>query len=51
MEYSVLADPDQQVKWEDYWLNRFKETNKGRLPIYNKISGSSRESESEAENE
>ena len=51
VEYSVVADPDQQVKWEDYWLMRFRETNKGRLPIYNKISGSSREDENGAKDE
>ncbi len=51
VEYSVVADPDQQVRWEDYWITRFKEVNKGKLPIYNKISGSLTEVESEAENE
>ena len=50
VEYSVVADPDQQVKWEDYWITRFRETNKGRLPIYNKISGSFTETDSEANN-
>jgi hypothetical protein len=49
VEYSVVANPDQQVKWEDYWITRFKETNKGKLPIYNKISGASGEAESEVE--
>jgi hypothetical protein len=51
VEYSVVADPDQQVRWEDYWITRFKEANKGKLPIYNKISGSLREGGSEGENE
>jgi hypothetical protein len=41
IEYSLVADPDQQVKWEDYWITRFKQSNKGRLPIYNKVSGAS----------
>lgn len=50
IEFSVVADPDQQVKWEDYWIERFREANKGRLPIYNKISGSASGVESEAEN-
>jgi hypothetical protein len=49
IEYSVLSDPDQQVKWEDYWITRFKESNKGRLPIYNKISGASSDNDGEAE--
>jgi hypothetical protein len=47
VEYSVVADPDQQVRWEDYWIMRFRESNKGKLPIYNKISGSSKESGNE----
>jgi len=50
VEYSVVADPDQQVRWEDYWITRFKEANKGKLPIYNKISGCFRDVESEATN-
>jgi hypothetical protein len=51
VEYSIVSDPDQQVKWEDYWITRFKESNKGRLPIYNKIAGSAKQTESEAKNE
>jgi hypothetical protein len=51
VEYSIVADPDQQVRWEDHWLTRFREANKGRLPIYNRISGSSKEPESEATDE
>jgi len=39
VEYSVVADPDQQVKWETYWLERFKYENGGRLPFYNRVSG------------
>ena len=51
VEYSIVADPDQQVRWEDYWITRFRESNRGRLPIYNKISGSSKDVESEVEDE
>lgn len=40
IEYSVVNDPDQQVKWEAYWIDRFKEENRGKLPFYNRISGS-----------
>ena len=40
VEYSLVADPDEQVKWEDYWIERFKQENNGDKPIYNKISGS-----------
>ncbi|MBD3337476.1 MAG: hypothetical protein GF353_00115 [Candidatus Lokiarchaeota archaeon] len=39
IEYSVLKDPDQQVKWETYWIEKFKEQNSGKLPFYNKVSG------------
>jgi hypothetical protein len=43
IEYSIVNDPDQQVKWEEYWLRRHKENNRGKLPFYNKVSGFSSE--------
>ena len=39
IEYSIVKDPDKQVKWETYWLNKYKQKNKGKLPFYNKVSG------------
>jgi hypothetical protein len=42
VEYSIVPDPDEQVKCEDYWIERFKEEHNGDRPIYNKISGSSK---------
>ena len=42
VEYSIVADPDARVRWEDYWLERFKELNGGRLPRYNRQSGDGR---------
>ncbi|HBM15630.1 MAG TPA: hypothetical protein DD381_04700 [Lentisphaeria bacterium] len=39
VEYSIIKDDDQQVKWEAYWIEKFKENNKGQLPFYNKVSG------------
>jgi hypothetical protein len=39
VEYSIVKDPDEQVKWEAYWLKKYKEKNNGKLPIYNKLSG------------
>jgi hypothetical protein len=42
VEYSLVADPDEQVKWEYRWIERFKEEHGGQMPIYNKISGSAR---------
>jgi hypothetical protein len=41
IEYSVVDDPDIQVKWESYWLDRYKEEHKGELPFYNRLSGKS----------
>lgn len=38
VEYSVISDPDLQIKWEEYWIQRFSKEN-GQLPFYNKISG------------
>lgn len=39
IEYSLVENVDDQLKWEGYWIERFKEENNGKLPIYNKISG------------
>lgn len=39
VEYSVIKDPDEQVKWEAYWLQKYKGNNNGKLPVYNKLSG------------
>jgi len=44
VDYSVITDPDLQIKWEEYWIQRFSKEN-GRLPFYNKISGFSTEKE------
>ena len=38
IEYSIIADDDEQFKWEDYWLKRFESENK-KKPIYNIIGG------------
>ena len=38
IEYSMIQNPDDQVKWEDFWIERHKEEN-GKLPIYNRVSG------------
>jgi len=48
VEYSIVNDPDQQVKWEDHWLTRYKEENKGKLPFYNKQSGISSKDKDES---
>jgi hypothetical protein len=38
IEYSLLSDEKDQVKWEAFWLDRFFEV-QGKLPIYNRILG------------
>lgn len=38
IEYSVIDDPDQQIYWETFWIDKFREANE-RLPFYNKVSG------------
>lgn len=38
IEYSIIENPDEQSRWESYWLNKFVEK-EGRLPFYNKIRG------------
>ncbi|OGC58578.1 hypothetical protein A3A70_02195 [candidate division WWE3 bacterium RIFCSPLOWO2_01_FULL_42_11] len=39
IEYSVVKNPDMQVKWEDYWIEKYKEQHDGKKPHYNKVSG------------
>ena len=41
VEYSVINDPDLQVKWEDYWIERYIEEHGGKFPPYNRQSGDS----------
>jgi hypothetical protein len=41
IEYSVIEVPEKQDKWEAFWIERFKKENQGKLPFYNKQSGSS----------
>jgi hypothetical protein len=38
IEYSIVKDPDQQVRWEAFWIDKFKDMN-GCLPFYNKVAG------------
>lgn len=38
IEYSTIENPDEQSRWESYWLDKYVET-EGRLPFYNKING------------
>lgn len=38
IEYSIIEDPNEQSRWENYWLDKYVEK-EGRLPFYNKIKG------------
>src|SRR4029450_1061133 len=40
IEYSIVPNPDEQVKWEDYWIERFKAEHDAKKPFYNGVSGS-----------
>jgi hypothetical protein len=39
IEYSIISREDMQLKWEAYWIDRFKVANNGSLPVYNLVSG------------
>jgi len=41
VEYSIVENPDLQVKWEGYWLEMYREEHKGERPFYNRVSGKS----------
>jgi len=41
IEYSLVDDPDQQVRWEAHWIDRYKDDHKGKFPVYNKVGGTS----------
>ncbi len=43
IEYSKVDNPDQQVKWEHYWIERHKAQHNSERPFYNKVSGSDQE--------
>ncbi len=44
IEYSRLDNPNNQLTWETYWIDRHEEQN-GKRPFYNKISGIDKVSE------
>lgn len=39
IEYSVIEAEAKQFNWENFWIEKFKQENNGRLPYYNKVSG------------
>jgi len=36
VEYSEIADQKEQISWEKYWLEDYKNNTNGKLPYYNK---------------
>jgi hypothetical protein len=41
IDYSPIALEQDQFTWEAFWIDRFKESNNGRLPYYNRQAGQS----------
>ena len=41
IEYSIIKDDNKAFEWENYWIDKYKDENKGQLPTYNLISGHS----------
>jgi hypothetical protein len=41
IEYSIINDDEKAFEWENYWIEKYKDENKGQLPTYNLISGHS----------
>jgi hypothetical protein len=41
IEYSIIKDDATAFQWENYWIDKYKISNKGQLPTYNLISGHS----------
>ena len=39
IEYSVVKNDDEQYKWENYWIEKHKESYSNSLPEFNRISG------------
>lgn len=39
IEYSILNNDNLEMKWESWWLDKFKEENEGQLPRHNRVSG------------
>lgn len=42
IEYSILNNSEAEVRWESYWLDSFRSIF-GRLPLYNRIAGQSKQ--------
>lgn len=40
VEYSIVEKEEDRIYWENYWLKKFKDEHDGKLPLYNKNSGS-----------
>ncbi|RZB33610.1 MAG: hypothetical protein SRB2_03876 [Desulfobacteraceae bacterium Eth-SRB2] len=49
IQYSIVEAQEDRERWETYWIQRYKEENKGRLPYYNKLSGTTSGSDAQHE--
>jgi hypothetical protein len=38
IQYSLVEDESEQLKWEDYWIEKYKSEHK-KIPFYNNIGG------------
>jgi hypothetical protein len=39
IEYSEIENDDEQYRWENYWIEKYKESHSNSLPVFNRISG------------
>lgn len=39
IEYSIIEDDQEALKWEAWWIDRFRKENGGNLPRYNRVGG------------
>ena len=42
IEYSVIDSENDRYYWENYWIEKHKEKNNGKLPYYNLLSGNNK---------
>lgn len=48
LEYSIINEEENQFRWENYWLEKYKNQN-GILPFYNNIGGKKEKKQSNIE--
>ena len=42
IEYSVIENENDRYYWENYWIEKHKDKNNGKLPCYNLLSGNNK---------